>query len=246
MRGIHPSRLTSLRQARRGGTIPAQIGMTAMAGVALIAGTRTVLAGNPSGLLAAGLAFLLVCAVVADRMRQGYPHDRIGGCNVVTLMRAGLVCALLMPLLAGDAGGWAVAAVAGTALILDGLDGYLARRSGLASRFGARFDMEVDAALALVLSLHIIAGTAVGIEILVLGATRYVFVLAGMALPWLRADLPHRQWRKVICVIQIAVLILLQVPVLTPDQAIAVARMAALLLAGSFAADIHWLWRHAT
>ena len=30
MRGIHPSRLTSLRQARRGGTIPAQIGMTAM------------------------------------------------------------------------------------------------------------------------------------------------------------------------------------------------------------------------
>ena len=99
MRGIHPSRLTSLRQARRAGTIPAQIGMTAMAGVALIAATRTVVAGNPSGLLAAGLAFLLVCAVVADRMRQGYPHDRIGGCNVVTLMRAGLVCALLMPLL---------------------------------------------------------------------------------------------------------------------------------------------------
>ena len=44
--------------------------------------------------------------------------------------------------------------------------------------------------LALVLSLHVIAGTAVGAEILVLGLTRYTFVAATFVWPWLAADLP--------------------------------------------------------
>jgi phosphatidylglycerophosphate synthase len=38
-------------------------------------------------------------------------------------------------------------------LALDGLDGWLARRFGLASAYGARFDMEVDGFLILVLAL---------------------------------------------------------------------------------------------
>ncbi|MFH7468205.1 CDP-alcohol phosphatidyltransferase family protein, partial [Pseudomonas syringae group genomosp. 7] len=77
-----------------------------------------------------------------------------------------------------------------------GVDGWLARRSGLVSRFGARFDMEVDAALALILSLHLLAGTAVGAEALVLGLARYAFVAAGLAWPWLSADLPPTDRRK--------------------------------------------------
>ena len=36
---------------------------------------------------------------------------------------------------------------------LDGVDGWLARRSGIASAFGARFDMEIDALLILVLAV---------------------------------------------------------------------------------------------
>ena len=59
-----------------------------------------------------GVGALLVGAGVAGLMRRTYPHDRIGGCNAVTLLRAGLVCALLMPLAAGDAAGWGVAGVA--------------------------------------------------------------------------------------------------------------------------------------
>ena len=226
------------------GLIAAQVGMTAAGGVLLIAAARLVLPGNAPGLLAAILVWLLACGGVAALMRRGYPHDRIGGCNVVTMLRMALICALLMPLVGGHAAGWGVAGVAGISLMLDGVDGYLARRSGLVSRFGARFDIETDAALALVLSLHVIAGTAVGVEILVLGLTRYVFVLAGAVLPWLRADLPDRRWRKVICVVQIAALIGLQVPLTTPDQAIVMARLAALLLIGSFAVDVRWLWLH--
>jgi phosphatidylglycerophosphate synthase len=224
------------------GRIMAQIGIAAAGGVLLIAATRRALEGNGPGFGTAILAWLLVCLGVAALMRRGYPHHRIGGCNVVTLLRAALVCALLMPLMGGHAAGWAVTGVAGIGLILDGVDGFLARRSGLVSRFGARFDMETDAALALVLSLHVIAGTAVGPAILVLGLTRYAFVLAGAVLPWLRADLPDRWWRKAICVVQIAALILLQLPWLAPDQAITIARLTALLLIGSFAVDIRWLW----
>lgn len=231
-----------IRPSRHGGAIPAQIALTAAGGALLIAASGTVLAGDAAGMTAGIAAYLLVCGAVTVLMGRSYPHHRIGGCNAVTLLRAALTCALLAPLVTGQAAGWAVAGVAGTALVLDGVDGHLARRSGLVSRFGARFDMEVDAALALVLSLHVIAGTVVGPEILVLGLARYGFVLAGTVLPWMRADLPDRRWRKVICVIQIAALILLQLPVLTPDQAIWLARIAALLVIASFATDIRWLW----
>lgn len=41
------------------------------------------------------------------------------------------------------------------ALVLDGGDGRVARRTGTTSALGARFDMEVDALLVLVLSLHV-------------------------------------------------------------------------------------------
>lgn len=240
MRDTHSPRLAGTPPLS--GRIAAQVALAAAGGVATIAAAGTVLAGNGPGLLAAVLAFLLVCAGMARAMRRGYPHGRIGGCNVVTLLRAALACALLMPLAAGDAAGWAVAGMAGVALALDGMDGHLARRSGLASRFGARFDMETDAALALVLSLHVVAGTAVGAEGLALGLPRYGFLLAGAVLPWLRADLPERRWRKAVCVVQVAALILLQVPWLSPGQAVAVARLAALLVIASFAVDIRWLW----
>lgn len=243
MRGTHAFQLAGL-QRYLAGTIPAQVAATAMAGVATIAALTAVLPATAPGLLGAVLAFLLASTAVAVLMRRYYPHRRIGGCNVVTLLRAGLVCALLMPLMADRPAGWAVAVVAGIGLAMDGLDGFLARRSGLVSAFGARFDMEVDAALALVLALHVIAGTAVGAEVLVLGLIRYVFVLASWVLPWLQGALPVRRWRKAICVIQIAALIVLQTPLLSPGQGIVLARIAALLLVGSFAVDIRWLWRH--
>lgn len=196
------------------------------------------------GQLAGTGAFLLACAAAALLIRRGYPHGRLGACNVVTLMRAALACALLVPLADGRAAGSGVALVAAVALALDGVDGWLARRSGLVSRFGARFDMEVDAALALILSLHVLAGTAAGPEILVLGLIRYAFVAASLAWPWLAADLPPSRRRKQVCVLQIATLILLQTPLPTEGQAILLARLAAAAVIWSFAIDILYLRRH--
>lgn len=219
------------------------------AGFALSAGLGAGLAWMSAQALGAGgvgragaaAVFLAAAGGIAGLMRRHYPHARMGACNMVTLLRAALVCALLAPLAEGRAAGWGVAALAGLALLLDGVDGWLARRTGLVSRFGARFDMEVDAAMALVLSLHALAGTGAGPEVLLLGLARYGFVAAGLAWPWLRGDLPPRFRRKAVCVAQLAALILLQAPLPTAAQADWLTRLAVLALFWSFAADILWL-----
>lgn len=226
------------------GALAFKVAASAAAGLALVWASFGALDGSTRGELAAAAVFLLSASVVALMMRRSYPHPRMGACNVVTLMRAALVCALLAPLIDGHPAGWGVAAVASLALLLDGVDGWLARREGLVSRFGARFDIEVDAALALVLSLHVIAGTAVGAEILVLGLTRYTFVAATFVWPWLAADLPESQRRKRVCVLQIATLIVLQTPLLAGGEAILVARITAAALIWSFAVDVRWLREH--
>lgn len=231
------------RQTRRAPSLAVQVGVAAVPGLAAIWATSVLTAGTGTGLSGAVLVFLLVCMAVVLAMRDGYPHGRIGGCNRVTLLRMALVAALLVPLNAGYAGGWIVAGIAAAALILDGVDGHLARRSGLDSPFGARFDIEADAAMALVLALHVLAYRAMIPEALILGLTRYAFVLAQGPWPWLRADLPPRRWRKVVCVLQLSALIAVQVPLVGPDPAAAVARLAAGALILSFWVDLRWLWR---
>ncbi|MDX5382769.1 MAG: CDP-alcohol phosphatidyltransferase family protein [Rhodobacterales bacterium] len=202
------------------------------------------LAGLPAfGLFAAGVVLLW------RQLPAHYPHPRFGSCNGVTLFRAGLGASLLTPLLSGDAvqaawGGWAVALVALFALLLDGVDGWLARRQGLVSGFGARFDMEIDAALALMLALHAFADGMGGVVVLTLGVMRYVFVAASWVLPWMAAPLPDKFGRKVVCVIQIAALIALQVPILGSGAALGIAWGAVAALLWSFGRDTLWLWRH--
>ena len=86
------------------------------------------------------------------------------------------------------------------ALVLDAVDGWVARRTGTASAVGARFDMEVDAFLIFVLSVYV--AQSVGAWVLAIGAARYAFVAAGWLLPWLREPPPPRYWCKVVAAIQ--------------------------------------------
>ncbi|MAU96141.1 MAG: CDP-alcohol phosphatidyltransferase [Fulvimarina sp.] len=176
-------------------------------------------------------------AAITSLMARHYPHPAFGWANTVTLVRLGLAVSLVTPLLAGMPAGWAVALLGGVALALDGVDGWLARRHGRTSAFGARFDMEVDSLLSVVLAVHAMLGGPAGPVLLVLGLTRYVFVAATWALPWLAAPLPESLRRKAVCVLQLATLILLQLPGWPP--ALALAASAALLW--SFAVDILWL-----
>lgn len=180
-------------------------------------------------------------AVAGVSLRRTYPHDRLGACNVVTLARWVIAAGLVAPLVAGSPSGWGVVAAASAALALDGVDGWLARRERRVSDFGARYDMEVDSALALILSLHAL-GTA-GPLVLVLGLARYAFVLAALGLPWLQGPLPERFSRKTVCVLQIGTLILLQIPGVAPPVAAALVAAAAGALAWSFGRDILHLRR---
>jgi len=199
---------------------------------------------DPVYWLPALTAALLGMAAVTGLMARHYPHRVFGWGNAVTLLRASLTIAFLTPLIGGVPAGWTVAAVAAIALALDGVDGQLARRHGRASAFGARFDVEVDSILALLLALNAVAAGHGGPVVLFLGLARYLFILLGFACPWLTGPLPPRFRRKAVCVLQMTALIALQLPGLPGGVEAAVAFGATAALAWSFAVDIVWLWRH--
>lgn len=212
------------------------------AGLAAFALTwaTALLLGHQQPLLAPAL-FLPAFAAVAWLTQRHYPHVRFGAANTITLLRVSLTVALLVSVWIGPVTGWTVAGVAAVALALDGVDGWLARRQGLTSGFGARFDMEVDAALALILALHALRGDPVGPEIMVLGVMRYLFIGTACLQPWLAAPLYPSWRRKAICVLQIATLIALQPPIIPDGVGIILARIAAAALIWSFLRDILWL-----
>ena len=176
---------------------------------------------TPAGLAAYTAAALLVL----DRLPIYHPHPRFGLGNGITLARA-----------AGAAGF--------AALALDGVDGWAARREGLASAFGARFDMEVDAFLVLALAAIAFSLGKAGPWVLAIGLMRYAFVLAGMLWPVLAAPLPRSRRRCGICVVVVAVLGLLLAPPVAPPVSTGLAALALALVAGSFATDLWWLGRH--
>ncbi len=219
------------------------VALAAATGFALAPDSRLEAAALGAGvMLAAGL--VVFAGVVRD-----YPHPRFGLCNAATLARAGLVAGLFGVLAsaggaaASEATAWAVTAAATLALALDGLDGWVARREGLCSRFGARFDMEVDTALALTLALLIWHSGKLGPWVLLLGAPRHLFLAAGLLAPALRAALPPALWRKAGCVAQIAALIAALAPPLAPQAAMAVVIAGLGVVGAAFARDVAWLLR---
>ena len=164
----------------------------------------------------------------------------IGLANLVTAVR--LVLALGLWLI-GTRAPWTSVAIATIGAVLDAVDGPLARRRGEVSRFGARFDMEVDAFLIVTLSVLGWRMGKAGAWVLLSGAMRYVFVGASWIWSWLAADLPESYRRKTVCVVQIVTLIVSLAPVVPSPLSDAVAGGGLLLLAWSFAVDVAWLYR---
>ncbi|UHD43926.1 CDP-alcohol phosphatidyltransferase family protein [Aureimonas altamirensis] len=176
---------------------------------------------------------------------SAYPHDRLGRANLVTQLRAAMAVSLSAGLLHpfADHAAWMAVTLATVSLLLDGVDGWLARRDALVSSFGARYDMEVDSFLALMLALVAWRSGGWGAEVLLLGLPRYGFMLAAALLPFLRGPLPHSVRRKACCVLQIAALITLTVPLPIGEVAGGLALLAGGCLYASFAVDIVHLWR---
>ena len=135
----------------------------------------------------------------------------------------------------------ALVALSAVALGLDAVDGQVARRTGTATPLGARFDGETDAFLILVLSIYV--SQDYGAWVLAIGAARYVFLLAGWLIPWLRAPLAPRFWRKVVAAVQGIALTVAASGVTSRVVGMIAVAAALLLLAESFGHDVFWLYR---
>jgi phosphatidylglycerophosphate synthase len=169
----------------------------------------------------------------------------LGAANRVTLGRATLVLPVAGLLLhardLGAAGAWWIIGLGTVAMVLDGMDGRVARRTGTASAFGARFDMELDSFLLIALSALVWRSGKVDGWVLAIGGMRYLFVAAGFVLPALNAELPLSRRRKWICVGAGVALLVALGPIVSAPLAARVAGAGLLLLAYSFAIDVAWL-----
>ena len=199
--------------------------------------------GTPA--LAVGAAYALVVAGLLWRGLRLSGATGLGPANRVTLVRAalvGVVSALTVESFSGAVPVAPLVTVSAVALALDAVDGWTARRTGSVSPLGARFDMEVDAFLILVLSLYV--APAVGWWVPVIGLWRYSYVAAGWVLPWLQAPVPPRYWRKVVAAVQGVTLAVVAADLLPRWLAQAALGGALALLTESFGRDIWWQWRH--
>lgn len=226
-------------------TLARQAAALALGGLLVVVGLGMLAfaAAGPLA-LAAGVAVYGVGATVAGvQLARHHGDARLGGANAVTLLRLALVSALSIPLIGSTPAPVAIIVIASISLSLDGVDGYLARRQGLATAIGGRFDMEVDSVFALVLAA--LAATVGGEPwiVLLLGLPRYLFGIAGAIWPWLYGPLPPRYSGKVVAVIQMITLIVLQLPGLPHPLAIALTVGVLGALGWSFGRDIVYLFR---
>ena len=201
------------------------------------------------GLSAVGWTVGALCGAVlgVTLMAALVRHDApgIGPAGRVTLVRAEMTCAVAALTADSFFGHTPVAILVGltaVALLLDAVDGRVARRTGTVTPLGARFDMEVDAFLIAVLSVYV--APAAGAGVLAIGAMRYVYVAAGWALPWLRRPTPPRYWAKVVAAVQGVVLAVVAADLLPAPASRTAVAGALVLLVESFGRDVLWQWRH--
>jgi phosphatidylglycerophosphate synthase len=199
---------------------------------------------GPAGWLA-GVAYAVAVGTTLTFALHRRGSYSLGPADQVTLARAtltGCVTALVADTVRRPAPIALLVTITAVALVLDAVDGQVARRTGTASPLGARFDMEVDAFLILVLSIFVAA--SLGAWVLAIGAMRYVFVASSRPLPWLQSPLPPRMTRKTVAALQGIVLMVVAADVLPRPIGAVATGLALTALVWSFGRDLIWLYRH--
>jgi len=212
--------------------------------VGLITILRSWTAVSPDYAVRSLGVFVVAITFVVGLVGVHHPFPRLGSANHVTLLRL-----VLVAIVAGLIGEprtvrieWLAVTATIVTVILDGLDGWLARRAGMTSRFGARFDMETDALLILILSILVWQHGKAGPWVLACGVMRYAFVACGWVLPWMAAPLRSSVRGKTVAVIQVVGLGAALSPLVRTPQSIVVAGVTLAALVWSFAIDVAWLF----
>lgn len=233
-----------MREPRGYNVVPAAIlGLmgTAAAGIALKGWMNL----DPRFVWLAILVHAALLLVVVTAAKHQHPFPGFGAANVVTMVRATMTALVAGTVAAPPSTAllWFAIALVLLVAVSDGADGYLARRSGMASGFGARFDMETDAALICVLSVLVWQHHKAGAWVLLCGLMRYAFVAAGWVAPWLARPLRSTRRGKTVAVAQFIALGVALAPVTPLSVSTPLAAVALAALTWSFALDVWWLRR---
>jgi len=137
-----------------------------------------------------GVTALVSFAILLARSRAEWAVERRTIVpNLVTALRL-LVIVTASIFVSGKPGVLWAALVIGV-FALDFLDGWLARRANGVTAFGARFDMETDALVVLVVDVELWMRGQFGVWILTSGLLRYVYVLSVALLPARGGEVPR-------------------------------------------------------
>lgn len=165
--------------------------------------------------------------------------------DLVTLGRAVLVVGLAALVLRAlslevQAQTWTVVWVGALAWALDGVDGYVARRTGTVTDHGAVLDSGVDGALVLVLA---VALAPVAPWALIGGLLYPAFLLGQVWRPAWRRMLPHRTARRLAGGTLTGTLVVGAAPFWSAGTVRACVALAITWVVWSFAVDVRWLER---
>src|SRR5690606_34985196 len=124
--------------------------------------------------------------------------------------------------------------------VLDGVDGWWARRSGTASSFGQAFDQEADALVVAVVSVAMARAELVPGWVVLVGALRYGYVLVVHALQT-HGEAPRSTIARYAFGVLMTALI---AAMLRPSPVTRIGSvLASLLIVASFARSLWWSWR---
>jgi phosphatidylglycerophosphate synthase len=205
----------------------------------IVGGAVSLLTQSPIPATVFGVVSLLL--LVMHHRGRWTPSGIFGPANTVTTIRLAMIAGLCtMGFLEGL--GPASALLVLAIFALDGLDGWLAKRTRQAGVFGAAFDMECDALLVLVATLLLYLRGRLGVYILVPGFLRYVYALGVAYLPGGGVEPPPTRFgRYAFSVFTVSMMVSLWPiePIYAP-----LAVLATLIIVGSFARGLWWSLRH--
>lgn len=168
--------------------------------------------------------------------RASFMDTGFGSANWITTLR--LVSLLLFAGLIDGRQPLAAAVLAWTLFCLDGLDGFMARRTHSESSFGARYDAEVDASFSMLLTWAVFQLGTTGAWVLIGGLLRFVYVLSLYVTRVSEIEAPRTTLGRYVFGLSVGGYTLSLWPFAAAGAALS--GLATLLLCYSFSRSFHW------